>query len=53
LPYGVVKNSNKKITLSNWLTILISILTLLIFLFIFSYSEIYFLMNILSILNIY
>lgn len=41
------------ITLSNWLTCLISILSLIMLLFIFLYYEIYFLMNIISILVTY
>ena len=41
------------ITLSNWLTISISILSLTMLLFIFLYYEIYFLMSIISILLIY
>jgi hypothetical protein len=47
------KNSTSIITSSSWLTCSISILSLLILLFIFLYYEIYFLMNILSILVVY
>ena len=47
------KNTINTITLSSWLTCLISILSLTILLFIFLYYEIYFLMNILSILIVY
>jgi NADH-ubiquinone oxidoreductase chain 2 len=51
-----LSNSNNvmnTITLSNWLTVSISILSLTMLLFIFLYYEIYFLMNIISILLIY
>jgi hypothetical protein len=47
------KNTVSIITLSSWLTCLISILSLTMLLFIFLYYEIYFLMNILSILVVY
>jgi len=43
----------KNITLSSWLTFIISILSLIILLFIFLYHETYFLLNIISILIIY
>jgi NADH-ubiquinone oxidoreductase chain 2 len=45
-------NSNS-IVLSNWLTGIISVLSLTMLLFIFLYYEIYFLMNIISILLVY
>lgn len=47
------RNNNANITLSSWLTGIISILSLTMLLFIFLYYEIYFLVNILSILLIY
>jgi NADH-ubiquinone oxidoreductase chain 2 len=50
--FGVEKNTTQ-ITLSSWLTFIISILSLIILLFIFLYHETYFLLNILSILIIY
>lgn len=49
-PYGVTTNV---ITLSSWLTGLISILSLTMLLFIFLYYEIYFLITIISIILIY
>ena len=54
--YNVIIQNQQEvnmITLSNWLTFLISILSLTMLLFIFLYYEIYFLMNILSILVVY
>jgi NADH-ubiquinone oxidoreductase chain 2 len=51
-----ISNSNNNITaimLSNSLTSIVSILSLMILLFIFLYYEIYFLMNIISILLVY
>jgi NADH-ubiquinone oxidoreductase chain 2 len=47
------KEEIKNITLSSWLTCIISILSLTMLLFIFLYHETYFLMNIISILIIY
>ena len=52
-PNQVSMKTEKKVVLSSWLTCIISILSLLILLFIFLYYEIYFLMNIISILIIY
>ena len=54
--YNVIIQNQQEvnmITLSNWLTFLISILSLTMLLFIFLYYEIYFLMSIISILLIY
>ena len=54
--YNVIIQNQQEvnmITLSNWLTFLISILSLTMLLFIFLYYEIYFLMNIISILLVY
>jgi NADH-ubiquinone oxidoreductase chain 2 len=47
------KNKNYTLILSSWLTCTISILSLVILLFFFLYFEIYFLMNIISILIVY
>jgi NADH-ubiquinone oxidoreductase chain 2 len=47
------EKNEKNITLSSWLTCIISILSLIILLFIFLYYETYFLVNILSILIVY
>lgn len=47
------KEEIKNITLSSWLTCIISLLSLTMLLFIFLYHETYFLMNIISILIIY
>lgn len=48
-----VDYTNSTVVLSNWLTGIISILSLTMLLFIFLYYEIYFLMNIISILLVY
>jgi NADH-ubiquinone oxidoreductase chain 2 len=47
------KENTKSITLSSWLTFVISLLSLVILLFIFLYHETYFLINILSVTTIY
>jgi hypothetical protein len=57
--FNIWSHNNKEegtfntITLSSWLTCVVSILSLTMLLFIFVYYEIYFLVNILSILIVY
>jgi hypothetical protein len=51
--YVPIKINNVNVVLSGWLTCLTSIVSLTILLFIFLYYEIYFLVNIISILIIY
>jgi len=53
ISYNDKEETINTITLSTWLTCIISILSLTMLLFIFVYYEIYFLVNILSILIIY